>query len=183
LITLRYLLSFAAQNNYKIDHLDVVTVFLNPEIDTKVYMQPLEGIEWLESTTMFSGNHDCFLRLNKALYDLQQVPRRWHQEIDSFLQSIGFLCSYVDALEVKQRLMLQYKVSNLGPLRLSGRAPRMSGGSAVGKRRPDKDGDKDTVTQPQPTRATTSKHSKHIHGHPAFQHFRHYTFSRSRIHQ
>jgi hypothetical protein len=43
LITLRYLLSFAAQNNYKIGHLDVVTVFLNPEIDTKVYMQLLEA--------------------------------------------------------------------------------------------------------------------------------------------
>jgi hemin uptake protein HemP len=70
LITLRYLLSFAAQNNYKIDYLDV-TAFLNPEIDTEIYMQLPAGIEWLESTTMFSGNHDCFLRLNKALYDLQ----------------------------------------------------------------------------------------------------------------
>ena len=65
LITLRYLLSFAAQNNYKIDHLDVVTAFLNPEIDAEVYMQLPEGIEWLESTAILSGNRDCFLRLTK----------------------------------------------------------------------------------------------------------------------
>jgi len=85
LITLPYLLNFAAQNSYKIDHLDVVTAFLNPEIDTEVYMQLPEGIEWLESTAMLSGNRDCFLRLNKALYGLRQAPRLWHQEIDGFL--------------------------------------------------------------------------------------------------
>jgi len=96
LITLRYLLSFAAQNSYKIDHLDVVTAFLNPEIDTEVYMQLPEGIEWLESTAMPSGNRDCFLRLNKALYGLRQAPRLWHQEIDGFLQSIGFHRSHAD---------------------------------------------------------------------------------------
>ena len=145
LITLRYLLSFAVQNNYKIDHLDVVTAFLNPEIDTEVYMQLPEGIEWLESTAILSSNRNCFLHLNKALYSLRQAPRLWHQEIDGFLQSIGFHCSHPDislyirnnrvlillyvndilvfyaeeasekAQEVKQRLMLQYKMSNLRP--------------------------------------------------------------------
>jgi len=145
LITLRYLLSFAAQNNYKIDHLDVVTAFLNPEINTEVYMQLPEGIEWLEPIAMLSSNRDHFLRLNKVLYGLQQAPRLWHQEIDGFLQSIRFHRSHADvslyirndgvlillyvddilvfyadeasekALEVKQRLMLQYKMSNLGP--------------------------------------------------------------------
>jgi len=95
LITLRYLLSFAAQNNYKIDHLDAITAFLNPEIDTEVYMQLPEGIEWLESTAILSGNRDCFLRLN-ALYGLRQAPRLWHQEIDRFLQSTGFHRSHAD---------------------------------------------------------------------------------------
>jgi len=93
---------------------------------------------------MPSVNHDCFLRLNKALYGLRQAPRLWHQESNGFLQSIGFhrshpdislyirndgvlILLYVDdilvfyteealenALEDKQRLMLQYKMSNLG---------------------------------------------------------------------
>jgi len=145
LITLRYLLSFAVQNSYQIDHLDVITAFLNPEIYTEVYMQLPQGIEWLESTAMPTSNRDCFLRLNKALYGLRQALRPWHQEIDDFLQSIGFhhsqadislyirnagvlILLYVDdilvfyaeealenALRVKQRLILQYKMSNLGP--------------------------------------------------------------------
>ena len=46
LATLRYLLSFAAQNKWKIDHLDVVTAFLNPEVDKEVHMELPDGIEW-----------------------------------------------------------------------------------------------------------------------------------------
>jgi len=145
LITLRYLLSFIEQNRYKIDHLDIVTGFYNPEIDTKVYMQLPEGIVWCESTAILRGNYHCFLYLDKVLYSLQQVLRLWHQEINDFLQSIGFHHSHTDisfyiqndgvlillyvndilmfygeellekVLEVKQQLMLQYKISNLGP--------------------------------------------------------------------
>jgi len=58
-------------------------------------MQLPEGIEWLESTAILSGNRDCFLRLN-ALYGLRQAPRLWHQEIDRFLQSTGFHRSHAD---------------------------------------------------------------------------------------
>jgi hypothetical protein len=43
--TLRYLLSFMAHNEWKMDHLDVVTAFLNPEIDAEVYIQQPDGIE------------------------------------------------------------------------------------------------------------------------------------------
>jgi len=50
--TLRYLLSFVARNEWKIDHLDVVTAFLNPEIDAEVYMQQPDGVDWLEPTSM-----------------------------------------------------------------------------------------------------------------------------------
>ena len=73
------------QNSYKIDHLDVVTAFLNPEIDTEVYMQLPEGIEWLESTAMPSGNRDCFLRLNKALVRLGSclAPESRNDELES----------------------------------------------------------------------------------------------------
>ena len=37
--TLRYLLSFAAQNGWKLDHLNVITMFLNPEIDAALHME------------------------------------------------------------------------------------------------------------------------------------------------
>ena len=142
LTTVRYLLSFAAQNGWKIDHLDVVTAFLNPEVDKVVHTELPEGIEWL-SDTIRTGS----LRLNKALYGLKQAPRLWHQAIDGFLLSIGFhrshadqnlyICSqgvmillYVDdiqllyantasahAMHVKEDLMRKYKMSNLGPVK------------------------------------------------------------------
>jgi len=45
--TLRYLMSRAAQEDWDMDQLDVVTAFLNPAIDKEVYMRLPEGIEWL----------------------------------------------------------------------------------------------------------------------------------------
>ena len=157
--TLRYLLSFVAKNEWKMDHLDVVTAFLNPKIDTEVFMQQPAGIEWLErklatdaidfieppESTEPPTREQYILRLNKALYGLRQAPRLWHQTIDSFLLSIGFhrsnadpnlyiradgvlLLLYVDdmlvayadgsserAIEVRNALMRQYQMSNLGP--------------------------------------------------------------------
>jgi len=138
--TLRYLLSFVARNESKIDHLDVVTAFLNPEIDAEVYMQQPDGIDWLEPTT----SELSILHLNKALYSLRQAPHLWHKASDGFLISIGFvrsnahqnfyirsdgvllllyaddmLVAYADgsserAIDVKNALMKQYQMSNLG---------------------------------------------------------------------
>jgi len=87
-----YLLSFVARNEWKNSPFGRLTAFLNPKVDAEVYMQLPDGIEWLEPTPpsepITSGR--CVLRLNKALYGLWQAPRLWHQEIDGFLQSIGF---------------------------------------------------------------------------------------------
>jgi hypothetical protein len=142
LTTLRYLLSFMAQNTWNSDHLDVVTAFLNPEIDKVIFAELPEGIDWLSESPKTG-----FLRLNKALYGLKQPPRLWHQSIDGFLLSIGFhkasadhnlhICNqgvmlllYVDdiqllyaesaksrAIDVKETLMRQYKMKNLGPVK------------------------------------------------------------------
>ena len=102
--TLCYLLSFVAKNKWKMEHLDVVTAFLNPKIDAEVYMQQLDGIKWLErkfatdaidyieppGSTEPLTCEQYILRLNKALYGLRQAPRLWHQASDKFLLSIGF---------------------------------------------------------------------------------------------
>jgi len=45
--TLHYLMSHAAQEDWEMDQLDVITTFLNPAIDKEVYMQLPEGIERL----------------------------------------------------------------------------------------------------------------------------------------
>ena len=138
LTTFRYLLCFMAYNSWNSDHLDVVTAFLNPEIDKVVFAELPEGIDRLSESPRTG-----FLCLNKALYGLKQALKLWHQSIDSFLLSIGFyklfadhnlyICNqgvmlllYVDdiqllyaesaksrAIDVKESLMRQYKMKNL----------------------------------------------------------------------
>jgi hypothetical protein len=142
LTTFRYLISLIGRYGWNMDHLDVVTAFLNPEIDDDdIYMTLPEG--WPEG----SNAPKIVVRLRKALYGLKQAPRLWHDDINAFLLSLGFTQSsadpnlylrsdgilillYVDdismsypeaatkaAIEVKAKLSEKYKITNLGPAR------------------------------------------------------------------
>jgi len=138
LTTLRYLLSLAAKLDWKIHHLDVVTAFLNPKIDSEVHMELSTGIEWLDPAVPTNA---C-VRLNKALNGLKQAPRLWHEDINSFVLSLDFrqsnadpnlyirrdvlLLLYVEDIlifhtddsageEVKKALKDKYKMSDLRP--------------------------------------------------------------------
>jgi len=123
-------------------HLDVVTAFLNPEIDDDdIYSTLPDG--WPEGLNA----PKIILRLRKALYGVKQAPRLWHNDINAFLLSLGFTQSsadpnlylrsdgilillYVDdismsyaqvtaktAIEVKAKLSEKYQIMNLGPAR------------------------------------------------------------------
>ena len=139
LTTFRYLISQVGKHGWNIDHLDVVTAFLNPEVnDDDIYMTlPDSWLEGLNTTTII-------VRLNKALYSLKQAPRLWHNDIDTCLLSLEFTQSqadpnlylrsdgilmllYVDdismlhpkvaskaAIQVKARLSEKYKITNHG---------------------------------------------------------------------
>jgi len=49
--TFRLVLALAAQYGWDVDHMDVVTAFLNPKIDRdNIYMEMPLGIDWLAST-------------------------------------------------------------------------------------------------------------------------------------
>jgi len=142
--TFRLLLALAAQYGWDVDHMDVVTAFLNPKIDRdNIYMEMPPGIEWLASSRNASNGSTLILR--KVLYGLKQAPRLWYEDIDGYLQSIGFrqsaedsnlyiqsgvlLVLYVDDLlivhsgiegkghQIKQLLQKKYKMSDLGPAR------------------------------------------------------------------
>jgi len=85
--------------------MDVVTAFLNPRIDRdNIYMEMPLGIDWLasngslsnESPSNGSESSGSVLILRKALYRLKQVPRLWYEDIDGYLQSIGFRQSAED---------------------------------------------------------------------------------------
>jgi len=49
-------MSCAAQGGWEINKLDVVTAFLNPAIDKDIYMQLLEGMEWLITEPLPAGS-------------------------------------------------------------------------------------------------------------------------------
>jgi len=92
--TFRLLLALAAQYGWDVEHMDVVTAFLNPKIDRdNIYMEMPLGIEWLDPGTALTGSA---LILRKALYGLKQAPRLWYEDIDGYLQSIGFTQSAED---------------------------------------------------------------------------------------
>jgi hypothetical protein len=141
LTTLRYMLSKAALHGWQIDHLDVVTAFLNPALDSDVYMQIPTESNWLDPDL---ARRTPYVKLLKALYGLKQAPRLWHQSINTFLLSLGFrqadadpnlylrrgvsIILYVDDIlvfyhanddgaagSVKAALMQQYKMKDLGP--------------------------------------------------------------------
>jgi hypothetical protein len=141
LSTLRLLLAMSAQRGWKIDHMDVKTAFLNPEIDRdNVFMSLPEGIETIDSTL----SRSVTVRLRKALYGLKQAPKLWHDNINEFLLSLRFknsttdpnlyvkdgvlLLLYVDDIlivhidkkagnEVKKHLSSRYKMTDLGEAR------------------------------------------------------------------
>jgi len=139
--TFRLVLVLAAQYGWNVHHMDVVTAFMNPKIDRdNIYREMPLGINWLTSTGSVSTGSALVLR--KALYGLKQAPRLWYEDIDGYLQSIGFrqsaedpnlylqpgvlLVLYVDDLliayngtegrghQIKQLLQKKYKMCDLG---------------------------------------------------------------------
>jgi hypothetical protein len=111
LTTLRFLLDQAAQYNWSISHMDMVTAFLNPKIDKDdVYMAMPPGIEWIDKRL----KQTSVVRLLKALYGLKQAPRLWYQDINEFLLSINFKQSNADQnLYIKQGVLLLLYVDDL----------------------------------------------------------------------
>ena len=45
---------------------------------------------------MKEGKEEWVLKLNKALYGLNQAPRSWNTKLEAMLSSIGFLKSEKD---------------------------------------------------------------------------------------
>jgi hypothetical protein len=95
LTSFRYLASSAAALDLRIDHMDVVTAFLNPEVDdANLYMIIPEG--WDSECSNGEIKPGTIVKLNKALYGLKQAPRLWYRDIDTFLRFIGFIQSHAD---------------------------------------------------------------------------------------
>jgi len=94
LTSIRMVLALAALNRWEIHHLDVCTAFLNPPLESLVYMEMPEGIDWLQPQTTQPYSHTKYaLKLHKALYGLKEAPRLWYNHINKYLHTIGLQSS------------------------------------------------------------------------------------------
>jgi len=90
-ITIRTLLAMAAHHDWEIEQLDVVTAFLNSNVEETILMRQPEGFRHTDR----SGKElVCLLR--KSLYGIRQAPRNWNHCITEWLESYGFQQSKVD---------------------------------------------------------------------------------------
>lgn len=90
--SIRVLLSLAAKLNLKLEQMDVITAFLNGELDEDIYVEIPDGLGINETIP----EQKLVLKLKKALYGLKQSPRLWNKTIDEFMISIGFGKSTAD---------------------------------------------------------------------------------------
>ncbi|GKV17840.1 hypothetical protein SLEP1_g28296 [Rubroshorea leprosula] len=93
--TIRFIIAWAAQNQWKINQMDVKSAFLNGPLEEEVFVRQPPGI-------VKEGSEDKVYRLKKAFYGLKQAPRAWNKYIDSFFVKAGFKkCPSEHALYVK----------------------------------------------------------------------------------
>lgn len=76
--TVRSLLAIVAAEDYECEQMDVVTAFLNGDLDEDIYMKIPEGLK-------DEANEGKVCKLNKALYGLKQAPRQWYAKIHEYL--------------------------------------------------------------------------------------------------
>lgn len=138
--TLRALIALATTLNWPIQHMDVVTAFLNGLLKEDIYMQQPMGYA-------AEGKEHLVCKLRRSIYGLKQSPREWYIEVDTHLRSTGWIKSeadpnlyylkdsdtltilllYVDDLlllgnsttnisEVKALLSAKYQMKDLGPI-------------------------------------------------------------------
>ena len=95
-MTWRLLLALAAYYNWEIEHIDIVSAFLNGDLDENVYIKPIEGLDDFlrryPELNDFGWNFDKsqLLLLVQALYGLKQSPRQWQLKVKTALKELGF---------------------------------------------------------------------------------------------
>ena len=69
--------------------MDVVTAFLNGNLEEEIYMKQPDGI-------IEPGKEHLVCKLERSLYGLKQSPRCWNKALKEYLLSIGFTQSSAD---------------------------------------------------------------------------------------
>ena len=86
---IRIFLVYVAHANFKVYQMDVMSAFLNGELEEEVYVQQLSGFE--DSDIL-----EFVYKLFKALYGLKQAPRAWYDTLSQFLIENHFIRDTMD---------------------------------------------------------------------------------------
>lgn len=78
--SIRFLFAVAVKLRLKIHQLDVVTAFLQGDLEETIFM---------EQPDCYVDNTNKVCRLNKPIYGLKQASRQWNKKLDSALQNFG----------------------------------------------------------------------------------------------
>ena len=84
--TIRLILALAAQRNWPLLQLDVITAFLNGTLHEEIFMEIPPGFS-------FGGDSSKVCKINKALYGLKKAPKEWYDRINTWLLQQGLVCS------------------------------------------------------------------------------------------
>ena len=69
--------------------MDVKTVFLNGNLEEKVYMDQPEGFS-------IKRKEQMVFKLNKSIYELKQASRQWYLKFNDTITSFGFKENTID---------------------------------------------------------------------------------------
>src|SRR6266704_6892263 len=83
-----------AVKDFKLDYINIKTVFLNPPLQKQIYMQILDLLKDFEPD--LKGVKNTYLKLNKSLYGLKQALREWFYIVKKFFKSIGLKSANAD---------------------------------------------------------------------------------------
>ena len=83
------LIAIVAIHNLEIHQMDVKAVFLNGDLDEKIYMEQPERF-------IVPGQEKKVCRLVKSLYGLKQALMQWHEKFDSLMMKNGFKINECD---------------------------------------------------------------------------------------
>lgn len=81
--TIRMILALAVEHKMHLHQLDVVTAYLNGNLQDVIYMQQPEGF-------VDKQHPNQVLRLHKSLYGLKQSGREWNFKLNEVLTQLGF---------------------------------------------------------------------------------------------
>lgn len=102
--SIRFLISIAAQENFKIYQMDAVTAFLQGELKENIYINQPEG---------FNDGSAQVCKLNKAIYGLKQAGKVWNTKLDQTLKNFGLkVCNMDPCIYYTKELMIAIYVDD-----------------------------------------------------------------------